>query len=100
MGTTVYVFNNHGTPKWLPGIIKQITDPASALVKLSYDCTFRRHTDNINVRSTQDFHDKNLDADINSSSADSSTLPTQTVTCHSTRVRKPPNHYIELKGGL
>ena len=94
VGTTVYVFNNHGTPKWLPGTIKQITGPASALVKLSDDCTFRRHTDDINVRSTQDFHDKNLDADINPSSADSSTLPTQTVPCHSTRIRKSPNRYV------
>ena len=64
VGTTVYVFNNHGTPKWLPGTSKQITGPASVLVKLSDGCPFRRHIDNINVRSTQDFHDVNLDANI------------------------------------
>ena len=94
MGTAVYVFNNHRTPKWLPGTIKQITGPASVLVKLYDGRTFRRHIDNINVRSTQDIHDVNLDADINPISADSSALPTQTVSCHSTRIRRPPNHYI------
>ena len=51
--TSVYVFNNHGTPKWLPGTIKQITGPASVLVKLSDGCTFHRHIDDINVRLTQ-----------------------------------------------
>ena len=86
VGTTVYVVNNHGTPKWLPGTIKQITCPALVLVKLSDECTFRRRTDDINVRSTQDFHEI--------TSADSSTLPTQTVSCHSTRICKPSNHYV------
>ena len=33
-GMAVYVLNNHGTPKWLPGTIQQITGPATVLVKL------------------------------------------------------------------
>ena len=94
VGTTVYLFNYHGNPKWLPGTIKQITGPASVLVKLSDGRTFRRHIEDINVRSTQDFHDVDLDADINPSSADSSTLPTQTVPLYSTMNRRPPNHFI------
>ena len=94
VGTTVYVFNNYGTAKWLPGTLKQITGPASVLVNISNGSTFCRHIDDINVRSTQDFHDKNLDADTNPSSADSSTLPTQTVPCHSTRIFRPPNRYV------
>ena len=47
---------------WLP---KQITGPASVLINLNNGCTFCRHIDDINVRSTQDFHD---DADVNPSS--------------------------------
>ena len=95
VGTTVYVFNNHGNPKWLPGTIKQITGlPASVLDKLSDGHTFHRHIDNINVRSTQDFHDINLDADLNPSLADSSTLPTQTVLHHSTRIHMSQNCYV------
>ena len=97
VGTTVYVFNNHGTSKWLPGTIKQINGPASVLVKLSDGRTFHWYIDDINVRSTQDFHDVNLDADINPSSADSSTLPTQIVPHHSTRIRRPPNHTFKLE---
>ena len=90
VGTTVYIFNNNVTPKWLPGTIKQITGLASVLVKLSDGCTFCRHIDNINVRLTQDFHD---DININPSLANSSTLPTQTVPCHSTRICRPLNCY-------
>ena len=30
----VYILNNHGYPKWLPGTFQQITGPASVLVML------------------------------------------------------------------
>jgi len=34
-GMSVYVFNNLGTPKWLPGIIQKKTGPVSFVVELS-----------------------------------------------------------------
>ena len=61
----MYVFSNHGTLKWLPETIKQITGSASVLVQLSDGCTYGRHID---ARSAQEFHDINLEAS-----------PTQTV---------------------
>ena len=51
------VFSNHGTLKWLPETIKQITGSASVLVQLSDGCTYGRHIDDINARSAQEFHD-------------------------------------------
>ena len=91
-GMAVYVLNNHGTPKWLPGTIQQITGPASVLVKLRDGHTFHRHIDDIDVRTTQDLDAKfQVDADT---TPDSLTSPTQTVPHQSTRTRRPTNHYV------
>ena len=66
VGTAVYVINNHKTLKWLPGATKQITSPASILIKLSDGLMVLPQT--YCVRSTQDYHDSNLNTDITPSS--------------------------------
>ena len=46
-GIEVYVFNNHGTPKWLPGTIEKISGPVSVVVKLSDGRTLCKHIDDL-----------------------------------------------------
>jgi len=47
---SVYVFNNLGTPKWLPGIIQRKTGPVSFVVELSDRHVLQRHVDDIQPR--------------------------------------------------
>ena len=49
-GMEVYVFNNQGTPKWLPGTIG---GPVSVVVKLSDGRTLRKHIDDLRPRTSQ-----------------------------------------------
>jgi len=92
-GMSVYVFNNLGTPKWLPGIIQRKTGPVSFVVELSDRRVLRRHVDDIRPRTTQEV-DNDIDFDDVLVSSDSPAPPTHTVPRRSKRVCKPPSRYV------
>ena len=60
-GMEVCVFNNQGTPKWLPGTIEKISGPVSVVVKLSDGCTLRKHIDDLRPRTSQVRDDSNTE---------------------------------------
>ena len=92
-GTEVYVFNNQGTPKWLPGTIEKISGPVSVMVKLSDDHTLRKHIDDLRPRSSQVCDDGDTEReDIIPVLSDSPAPPIQL--CRSSRICKPPTHYV------
>ena len=89
----VYVFNNQGTPKWLPGTIEEISGPVLVVVKLSDGRTLCKHIDDLRPRTSQGRDDGDTEQeDIIPVLSDSPAPPIQ-LRCLS-RIRKPPTHYI------
>ena len=87
----VYVFNNQGTPKWLPGTIEEISGPVSVVVKLSDGRTLRKHIDDLRPRISQGRDDGDTEREyIIPVLSDSPAPPIQLR--RSSRIRKPPTH--------
>lgn len=86
----VYVFNNHGLPKWLPGTIQEISGPVSAVVKLSDGRTLHKHIDNLRPRTIQE---PDVDTDLEDIIPVSTELPVSPQLRRSTRAHKPPDRY-------
>ena len=92
-GMEVYVFNNQGTPKWLPGTIEKISGPVSVVVKLSDGRTLRKHIDDLRPRTSQVCDDSDTEReDIIPVLSDSPAPPIQLR--RSSRIRKQPTHYV------
>ena len=93
MEVYTYVFNNQGTPKWLPGTIEKISGPVSVVVKLNDGRTLRKHIDDFRPRTSQVCDDGDTEQeDIILILSDSLAPPIQLR--RSSRIRKPPTHYV------
>ena len=54
IGDKVYIKNYSGSPEWLPGVVSKSTGPVSILVDLGDGRQWRRHLDQVRIRSVDD----------------------------------------------
>ena len=89
-GMEVFMFNNHGTLKWLPGIIQEISGPVSVVIKLNDGCTLCKHVDDLRLRTSQEL---GIGPDLEDIIPVSTEFPESPQLQRSTRTHKPPDRY-------